>query len=458
MLFNSLAFLIFFSFVYLIYWALGHKWRRGFLIFASLVFYGYWSLVFLVHFVSIVILNYVFYYFFELQGRKKALTWIVVLNLVNLFAFKYYPFFQRILTDFGFKLNVLPGTGEWILPLAISFYTFQMISFQVDVHRGDFKNKVSFQDFLLFILFFPQLIAGPILRAKDFLNRIHVPKTPRILFSLTGCWWIVFGLIKKVLIADQISPWIDSVYSSPGIYNAEAHWAAFYGFAVQIYCDFSGYTDIARGCALLLGYKLPPNFLAPYFSGSFREFWRRWHITLSTWLRDYLYIPLGGNRFGDRRTYLNLFITMLLGGIWHGANYTFIIWGAWHGILLGLERMIGARFPITKKLPKIVSILIVFHLVCFGWVFFRADSVTDAISFFSGLANITGNKLKIPGSVQWILLTFLVLHWFEYRRFNLKSEKWNWAFRYALPLVGIAVGFWVAGSVSGERSFIYFQF
>ncbi|TGK44484.1 MBOAT family O-acyltransferase [Leptospira andrefontaineae] len=458
MLFNSLVFLIFFSFVYLIYWSLDHKWRRGFLILASIVFYGYWSVVFLAHFVLVVVLNYAYYYFFERRGDRKRLVWILILNLANLFVFKYYPFFKRVMSDIGFGTDVMSTSAEWILPLAISFYTFQMISFQVDVHRGDFEYKVSFSDFLLFILFFPQLIAGPILRAKDFLTRIHVPKRPNLLFSTTGCWWLLFGLIKKVLIADQISVWIDTVYSTPGTYNAEAHWVSFYGFAIQIYCDFSGYTDIARGCALLLGYKLPPNFLAPYFSGSFREFWRRWHISLSTWLRDYLYIPLGGNRSGNLRTNINLFLTMLLGGLWHGANYTFIIWGAWHGILLGLERLLIGRFSFFNRIPKFVSALFVFHLVSIGWIFFRADSVVDAFGFISGLFNISGAKLRLPWGTNWIFISFLIVHWLEYRSVKPKRESLKRVLRYAIPVVTIFVGFWIAGSVSGERSFIYFQF
>ncbi|TGK00794.1 MBOAT family protein [Leptospira semungkisensis] len=458
MLFNSLAFLIFFSVVYCVYWALNHRFRRDFLILASFVFYGYWSLLFLFHFVLIVVLNYAFYYFFERQGDKKRLAWILLLNLINLFVFKYYPFFKQILGDLGINSTGLPETNLWVLPLAISFYTFQMISFQMDVHRGDFQYKVSLRDFLLFILFFPQLIAGPILRAKDFLTRIHVPKNPRMPFAIIGSWWIVIGLIKKVLIADQISPWIDTVYSSPGSFTAEAHWWSFYGFAIQIYCDFSGYTDIARGCSLLLGYKLPPNFLGPYFSSSMREFWRRWHISLSTWLRDYLYIPLGGNRGGATRTNINLFTTMLLGGLWHGANYTFVIWGAWHGALLGIERWINSKLSFFKKTPKFISALVVFHLVCIGWVFFRADSLVHAFAFLQGLVNISGEKLKLPWGTNWILIAFVLLHWVEFGGIKLKSKRVKLIALYALPIASILAGFWIAGSVSGERSFIYFQF
>ncbi|WP_243393382.1 MBOAT family O-acyltransferase [Leptospira perolatii] len=409
----------------------------------------------MIHFLLIVLLNYAYYYYLEARGDRRKLAWIVLANLANLFLFKYYGFFRTILQDLSFSVEGME-TLESILPLAISFYTFQLIAFQVDVHRGTFSQKVNLPDFLLFIFFFPQLIAGPILRAKDFLQRISIPKVPRILFSEIGIVWILIGVIKKVLIADQISPLIDPIYSDPQKYSIGGHWFAFYGFAFQIYCDFSGYTDIARGCALLLGYKLPPNFLAPYFAGSLREFWRRWHITLSTWLRDYLYIPLGGNRRGTTRTSLNLCITMLLGGIWHGANYTFVIWGLWHGFLLWMERLWENTKFGKLNIPKWVRIPIVFHLVCIGWVFFRADSLQLALVFLKGMAVGIGETPKYPWGFSILILSFIAVHVIEYGKMN--PTKRRILFRILLPVAACVVGFITAGSVSGERSFIYFQF
>ncbi len=315
----------------------------------------------------------------ETRGRLQrhgALVISLAANLGFLAFFKYYNFaastFSRVLglpTD-SFFLQI-------VLPLGISFHTFQSISYVVDVYRGEQRAIRKPLDYALFISFFPQLVAGPIVRAREFFTHLYGWRAPSQAEIQRGAFLVVLGLVKKVALADNFAPIVDryftGVQSHPGGVTA---WGAMFAFALQIFFDFSGYTDIAIGCALLLGFHFPINFRRPYLAVSITDFWRRWHISLSSWLRDYLYIPLGGNRKGRLKTYRNLLITMLLGGLWHGANWTFIAWGAYHGLLLAIERMFGVgrnadRSRLILVLPRIV---LTFGLVCIGWVFFRAQS------------------------------------------------------------------------------------
>ncbi|TGN17374.1 MBOAT family O-acyltransferase [Leptospira idonii] len=460
MLFNSSVFILFFSLTYLIYWLSPHKFRKGILIVASLVFYGAWDFIFLLHFVGIVLINYAYYYYFERQGDKTRLFWILLFNAINLFSFKYWNFFYQILLDLGAVVPTAESWAtHWILPLAISFYTFQLIAFQMDVHRGDFKEKVGLADFVLFILFFPQLIAGPILRARDFLAKIPIPKKPNRLMFETGMGWILVGLIKKVLIADQISAIPDQIFANPSGYDFLSLLIGIYFFAMQIYCDFAGYTDIARGCSALLGYKLPPNFTGPFLSSSFQEFWRRWHITLSSWLRDYLYFALGGSRKGVLMSYVNLFITMVLGGLWHGANYTFIMWGVWMGALLCGERFwFTIKNKDSKPWPRWIKVPIIFHVSIMSLIFFRADSIKTSWLYFKGFIANEGARITLPNGIGYLVFLFILLHVIEYYPSLLKKEKvrkWEWAL---LPSLIVFFSFWIAGSVSEVRTFIYFQF
>ncbi|MDF3818632.1 MBOAT family protein [Leptospira sp. 96542] len=459
MLFNSSIFLLFFLIVYIVYWLSPHIYRKYILILASLVFYGYWSFVFLLHFVGIVVINYIYYHWYETHRAKKALIGILIINLANLFTFKYWNFFSQTLLDLGLISSLDSWASNWILPLAISFYTFQLIAFQVDVYRGDFKEKVKLDDFILFILFFPQLIAGPILRAKEFLIKIHIPKYPNKLMFEAGMSWILIGIIKKVLIADQISSIPTQIFNNPSGFNSVSLLIGVYFFAMQIYCDFAGYTDIARGCSALLGYKLPPNFTGPFLSSSFQEFWRRWHITLSSWLRDYLYFALGGSKNGYLMSYINLFITMVLGGLWHGANYTFIMWGVWMGTLLCVERFWFAIKKDKKKFwPRWIKVPLIFHVSIMSLVFFRADSIKTSIAYFKSFFINQGVMIELPNGVGYLILLFIILHVFEYYPNifkNIKIRKLEWAL---LPSLIVFFSLWVAGTVSEVRSFIYFQF
>jgi D-alanyl-lipoteichoic acid acyltransferase DltB (MBOAT superfamily) len=305
--------------------------------------------------------------------RKLLLTLSLLVNLGMLFYFKYTNFFlsgYQALT--GQPVPVL----HVLLPVGISFYTFQTLSYTLDVYRNQIKPLRNIWDFAFFVSFFPQLVAGPIVRASDFIPQI--PKKPFLSREDMGraVVLIAAGLFKKAIISDYISlNYVDRIFDMPTRYSGIENLLGVYGYAMQIYCDFSGYSDIAIGIALLLGYRLPPNFLSPYQSTSITEFWRRWHISLSSWLRDYLYIPLGGNRKGVFRQYLNLFLTMLLGGLWHGASLTFVLWGALHGAALAVDKLFQKVFkPGDNWFIKVLGWVITFHFVCFCWIFFRAGT------------------------------------------------------------------------------------
>jgi D-alanyl-lipoteichoic acid acyltransferase DltB (MBOAT superfamily) len=305
--------------------------------------------------------------------RKLLLTLSLLVNLGMLFYFKYTNFF---LSGFQALTGQPVPVLHVLLPVGISFYTFQTLSYTIDVYRGQIKPLRNIWDFAFFVSFFPQLVAGPIVRASDFIPQI--PKKPFISREDMGraVLLIAAGLFKKAVISDYISlNYVERIFDMPTRYSGIENLLGVYGYALQIYCDFSGYSDIAIGIALLLGYRLPPNFLSPYQSTSITEFWRRWHISLSSWLRDYLYIPLGGNRKGVVRQYVNLFLTMLLGGLWHGASLTFVAWGALHGAALAVDKLFQKVFkPGDNWLIKLLGWFITFHFVCFCWIFFRAGT------------------------------------------------------------------------------------
>jgi len=317
--------------------------------------------------------------------RKLLLVLSLLVNLGMLFYFKYTNFF---LSGFQALTGRPVPVLHVLLPVGISFYTFQTLSYTIDVYRGQIKPLRNIWDFAFFVSFFPQLVAGPIVRASDFIPQI--PRPPFVSRTDMGraVVLIAAGLFKKAIISDYISlNYVDRIFDNPGLYSGIENLLGVYGYALQIYCDFSGYSDIAIGIALLLGYRLPPNFLSPYQSTSITEFWRRWHISLSSWLRDYLYIPLGGNRRGVVRQYLNLFITMLLGGLWHGASLTFVLWGALHGAALAVDKLFQQVFrPRATWLNKALGWFITFHFVCFCWIFFRAGTFEVATQVIHQIA------------------------------------------------------------------------
>jgi alginate O-acetyltransferase complex protein AlgI len=298
---------------------------------------------------------------------------------------------------------------EIALPLGISFYTFETISYIVDVYQGKIRPVRSLLDYALYIMFFPHLIAGPIVRPRDFLPQLTTSKRFNWDRLQLGLQFFLIGLFKKAVIADHLATVSDAVFANPTAYGSLATWLGVMAYAVQIYCDFSGYSDMAVGVAHLFGYKLPRNFRMPYFAANITDFWRRWHISLSSWLRDYLYIPLGGGRGGRLATYRNLILTMLLGGLWHGANWTFVIWGLYHGTLLALHRAIPLPLWTGKAIFRPLAVLTTFLSVCIGWVFFRAQTFTDAWAVLTRMfAPIAGVQTLDPIAVT-IALAFLLL-------------------------------------------------
>lgn len=388
LLFNNGFFVFFFATFIALYYNFRNnfKVRRYIFCFFSLYFFYKASGVFVVFVILSAIVDFVLSnaIFRQNDKRKKKLLLIcsIVFNLGLLFYFKYTNFFiatcnDLLKTHFN-PLNIL-------LPVGISFYTFENLSYTIDVYRGQFEPARKFTDYLVFLSFFPKLVMGPIVRAHDFIPQINKPYVISENDFAKGFYLIISGLIKKLIISDFITlNFVDYIFDDPSRYTGLENLFAVYGYAVVIYCDFSGYSDIAIGIAKWLGFTIPANFKSPYQSKNITEFWRRWHISLSSWLRDYLYIPLGGNKKGVVRTYINLMLTMLLGGLWHGASWNFIVWGGMHGIALAVHKLWKEKTqkvltPVKNSFfINALSVLITFHFVCFCWIFFKAGDFTVA--------------------------------------------------------------------------------
>jgi D-alanyl-lipoteichoic acid acyltransferase DltB (MBOAT superfamily) len=470
MLFNSFDFLVFFLVVFAVYWALPHRTGLYFLLGASYFFYGSWKWQYTGLLLLTTVLDFVLALLIAqastLRKRKLLLAFSVVSNLSILGAFKYYNFFGPSISNY-FGLNAIPL--DVLLPVGISFYTFQSMSYTIDVYRGILKPRRSFVDFALFVSFFPQLVAGPIVRAVDFLPQLSLKPAWDWLRARSGLHLILRGLIEKVVIADNLAPIVEKVYADPVIFSGFDLWIGTYCFAFQILADFAGYTDIARGVAKMLGYEFLENFRRPYVAENISDFWRRWHISLSTWLRDYLYIPMGGSRKGNVRTYLNLMVTMILGGLWHGANWTFLFWGFFHGSFLALHH--GFRDWRTKgkvdrsnpslrsPLTRLLWMFLTFHVVCVGWVFFRASSIDAAIAMLGtmfnplvqGFTNISlGAYLVLCVALQ----VYLILE--EFLPLGTYFERLPMPMRAVTLLILLLI---LVIFVPAERvAFIYFQF
>jgi alginate O-acetyltransferase complex protein AlgI len=390
MLFNTLQYALFLPLVFILFWVSPQKWRVWILLAASYVFYMSWRPAFILLIIGLTVGNY--YLGFAVHNAKRhkklLLGLTVTFNLAVLAFFKYAYFLNDTLNlaikPFGINPTHLPF--NIILPLGISFFVFEFIHYVVDVYRGSEPIK-SFPAFALFASFFPTQIAGPIKRFQDFIPQFLAPAKLTTAQFDTAISLILLGLFKKVLIADNLSFFVQGGFSKPEIFSGLDLWIFAYAFAFQIYFDFSGYTDIARGSANLFGYKVPINFNLPYLAANISEFWRRWHISLSTWLRDYLFIPLGGSRGSKWMNYRNLLITMTLGGLWHGAAMHFLIWGIYQGVMLVAhkefqlvkERLSWLKTIVDSKVGHALSILFTFHVVCVGWVFFRAETNTLAL-------------------------------------------------------------------------------
>ncbi|PLX45172.1 MAG: membrane-bound O-acyltransferase family protein [Deltaproteobacteria bacterium] len=471
MLFNSFEFLVFFIAVILVSLLLREKgeWRVFFLFIASCYFYMCWNWKFLFLILFSICLDYTvgwrIYISESITVRKRWLAVSLTGNIGCLAVFKYYNFFAENIASFFSGIGLTLPLPHWniILPVGISFYTFQTLSYTFDIYRGELRPKKNFLHFATYVAFFPQLVAGPIVRARDFLPQLEKVWRFSDKEAMSGAAQIIQGLFKKVLIGDALAAaLVDQAYSYPGSFSGVTLLLATYGYAMQIYCDFSGYSDIAIGCARVLGFRLPVNFNRPYMATSVTDFWRRWHISLSTWLRDYLYISMGGNRKGRVRTYINLMVTMLLGGLWHGAAWNFVLWGGAHGFFLVAERFLGRWINLKKVGNSHMAILarrlLTFHIVLLGWVLFRAKDLQTVkvvlwriITFAEGLDGV-GVHFLLP------LLVGYFLHLSPLSLKDLISKRFVEANGFLQGAL-ISLFIFAVMLIMGDNApFIYFQF
>jgi len=473
MLFNSLSFLAFLAVILLIYPRLRHKAQNIFLLAASYFFYGSWDWRFtLLLAVSTVVDYFVGKTLENAQKeeiRRRLLLLSVLVNLGILGFFKYFGFFVdsagQVLTQVGLDAH-LPVLSI-VLPVGISFYTFQTMSYTIDIYRRRMGATHNFIDFALFVSFFPQLVAGPIERARVLLPQISEPRIFKATQAREGIILILLGFFKKVAIADIMAPIANEIFNFPEGLSSGVLLTGLYAFSLQIYGDFSGYSDIARGVAKLLGFELMINFEAPYLSRSITEFWRRWHISLSSWLRDYLYIALGGNRGGTWFTYRNLFLTMLLGGLWHGASWTMAAWGMLHGVFLAIHKMMlgdskpNLSWPTTVSgwLIDVVKIIATFHLVGLTWILFRAPSFSSAMVYIRGI--LAGHDLLdlrqdvLIAAALILVLDIVQSHSDNHTWLLAKPRSLRYGVAQIMVLCSIAAAVFNAQTVV---PFIYFQF
>lgn len=497
MLFNSLAFLIFFPVVTFLFFILPHKYRWLLLLVSSCFFYmAFIPVYILVLFATIIVDYWAGIYIEKTTDRKTKKIFLIVsltVTVLILFVFKYFNFFNDNIARLAELIHWNYGIENLkiILPIGLSFHTFQSMSYVIEVFRGNQRAEKSFGIYALYVMFYPQLVAGPIERPQNLLHQFREKHEFNYVRVTEGLKLMAWGMFKKVVIADRLAVMVNQVYANPQEYSGLPLIGATISFAFQIFCDFSGYSDIARGAAQVMGFNLMLNFDRPYFSKSISEFWRRWHISLSTWFKDYLYIPLGGNRASTLRSVLNLLVTFLVSGLWHGANWTFIIWGALNGFYLVFSMLTkGPRKRVAEWIGivdhpfiyKIFRVSVTFSLICIGWIFFRANNVNDALyiltHLFAGMDDFTARFISCQptGFYQCALIHINALHWpvpdraafffvivmeiahLIQRRISGRtwiSQKplvFRWAFYYGLAFVVSYFGKF------GESEFIYFQF
>lgn len=479
MLFNSLSYAVFLPIVFILYWLLPHKYRWVLLFIASYYFYMSWNVKYVVLILFTTFVSYSAALILEKQDSKKkkklVLAFTAILCLGILFFFKYFNFFSDSIVSFFrlFSIKLHPITLKLILPVGISFYTFQTLSYVVDVYRGDVVAEKHFGYYATFISFFPQLVAGPIERTSNLLPQIKAKHEFNYDQATYGLKLMAWGFFKKMVIADGLSNYVSTIYDMPFNYSGFSLLLATLFFTIQIYCDFSGYSDIAIGSAKLFGIDLMTNFKSPYFSQSIKEFWSRWHISLSTWFKDYIYIPLGGNRVSKPRHFFNLVITFLASGLWHGANWTFVIWGGIHGIAQGIENLIIPKSKAKSKgIVWFIRVVFVFIFVSFAWVFFVSNSLSDACyvlgNWYKGIGSISSyisngfSDMGLGGTnLLFLIPSLLLLTIYDY--FSLKGDvikmisNNNRTLRWAIYVVFII---WMIVSMpySNLNEFIYFQF
>ena len=470
MLFNSVEFAIFLPLIFLLYWyvcGVNLKLQNLLVLTASYVFYGWWDWRFL----TLIVFSSFVDYWVGLAISKEVKTarkrWFLgcslAVNLGMLGFFKYCNFFIDSLVaacaELSIDLNV--STLQIILPVGISFYTFQTLSYSIDIYKGKLEPTKDLIAFLAFVSFFPQLVAGPIERASNLLPQFLKGRVMTARNLTIGSRLIVWGMFKKVCVADNLALFVNKAFNSPDDYAGLVCIIATVFFAFQIYCDFSGYSDIAIGTARLFGFRLMTNFRTPYFSHSIREFWGRWHISLSTWFRDYVYIPLGGSRVGLLKWQRNLILTFLVSGLWHGASWTFVVWGGIHGVVNSLETLNRKYSVLQLRIPPL-NLLLTFAVVCLSWVFFRAANVGEAFQFIqkmfvptaAGITNVvTPYQLLVMTGMLAAMLLFEIIPQFKFFKKHLwKKRSVRWSFYYFLILSLFIFG------RTNDTEFIYFQF
>jgi alginate O-acetyltransferase complex protein AlgI len=465
MVFSSFTYVFFLLAVVLLYWKLPSRFRVLLLLIASYVFYMSWNPPYGLIYGPVIFLDSLYFYVLSLgmvrwpHYKKNILIFGITTELLLLGYFKYMNFLAHTM-EWLLTIAHLPATHielSIFLPLAISFTNFILISYLVDVYRGDETPDPSFIRFATYVAFFPHLIAGPIVRAKELLHQIDNNPSFDISLFVQGIHKFLLGLTLKVFVADIVGLYVNLIYSDPSLQGFDTSWVATYSFAIQIFCDFAGYTLMAQGSALMLGYTLPENFSAPYFAQNISDFWHRWHMSLSRWLRDYLYIPLGGSRGSRFNTYRNLFITMGLGGLWHGANWTFVVWGLYQGLLLSLHKF-ADYFKLNRFIPKILAVFITFHAVCIGWVFFRASTFEQAwYILYTMITPATAlGKSAVEDMPLTVIFLFLIIHFLAYYFAKHIPKSW-------IKDTGIGFAYFLLFYLSitmktATQTFIYFQF
>ena len=472
MIFNSVEFLFFLPTIFILYWFVFNKnlkVQNSLILVSSYIFYGWWDYRFL----SLIFLSTIVDYIIGLnipkqdsEKKQKLLLWCSVLfNLSVLGFFKYYNFFVDswidLFSSIGYEIKSV-WTLNIILPVGISFYTFQTMSYTIDIYRKKLEPTKDFISFASFVSFFPQLVAGPIERASNLLPQILKKRSFKYEQGIQGFRLIIWGMFKKVVIADSLAPIVDGTFNNYQDFGGGTLWMGAIYFGFQIYCDFSGYSDIAIGTSKLFGFELMSNFKFPYFSRNIGEFWRRWHISLSTWFRDYLYIPLGGSKHGKLRSIRNIFVIFLVSGFWHGANWTFIVWGVYHSILFLPSFLFNTNRNYTSSiigensyLPTIKEFLqvgITFLLVSIGWVFFRSENINNSFKFLNQMFT----DFSFKSEFEWLniyLLCFIIIEFLIRKNERLKEKYFNYDW-IVFSIISLAILLFL----SGEEQFIYFQF
>lgn len=482
MLFNSWQFAIFLPIVFALYWSIPHKYRWVLILSASYYFYMCWNVKYVLLILFVTIVSYIYALLIEkhkdIVYKKRKLTTVLAICLGILFVFKYFNFVTHAICDTirNVGVNIQPITLQLLLPVGISFYTFQAISYVIDVYRGDISAERHFGYYAAYISFFPQLVAGPIERAGNLLPQMKEERTFNYVQGTYGLKMMAWGLFKKVLVADRLAVYVDKVFNDVHEYNGLSLFIVAFFFSLQIYCDFSGYSDMAIGIAKLFGIDIMSNFKAPYFSHSIKEFWSRWHISLSNWFRDYLYIPLGGNRCNKIRNSMNLFITFLVSGLWHGANWTYIVWGAIHGILQVMEKRF-IKYKSKGKISTIISTCVVFGCAMLAFVFFRANTITDATyvitHMFSGIESpmqyIKNGYIALEITKEtFVLLAIPIILLCAFDFFSLKVDVIQkissmravirWGIYLLLVLLILFYIQYLNGNAQLAQKFIYFDF